>query len=63
MPGENILISAMEAQAVAGAAAGAAVAVGRAKTAEFELELGERRSPRSQCRRLAGDGGANGRSI
>jgi len=49
MPGEDILISAMEAQAVAGAA----VAVGRAKTAEFELELGERRSPRSQWPKIS----------
>ena len=43
MPGKNIMVSTTEARPVA-----AAVAATRAKVADFEIELGERESPRSQ---------------
>src|SRR6267142_4804826 len=43
MPGKNIMVSITEAQPVA-----AAVAATRAKVADFEIELGERESPRTQ---------------
>jgi len=42
MPGKNIMVSIMEAQPIA------AVATTRAKVADFEIELGERESPRTQ---------------
>jgi cellulose synthase/poly-beta-1,6-N-acetylglucosamine synthase-like glycosyltransferase len=48
MPGKNIMVSATEAQPVA-----AAVAATRAKVADFEIELGERESRRTQWPKIS----------